>query len=111
AGQEFDYGRRIMEPILFSELLKVGGLEVEAVPRSDLARWTRSAREASGERLRTASDAVLYLSLTDFRPYPPLAVGISAKLVNITATNSSTSVDVVVDLSSPDTRKAVKAYV
>ena len=78
-------GRDALEPVLFAELIKAKHFEVVQISREELWRLTGRA-DWTGEDVLPANilaalkkesgcDAVLFCELTEFRAYPPLAVG------------------------------------
>ena len=86
-------GRDALEPVLFAELIKAKHFEVVRISREELWRLTGRA-DWTGEDVLPANildalkkesgcDAVLFCELTEFRAYPPLAVGWRLKLVDV----------------------------
>lgn len=84
-------GQETLEPILQGEFLKTKKFELMPVSQDQLRQWTGQGRWAADEKLppdffkvlaeQTGADAVLFVQLTEYRPYPPLAVGWRFKLV------------------------------
>jgi hypothetical protein len=106
---EFEAGCEILEPTVAEELGRTHKFELIRVPPEQLRRLTGrpgwSAEESLPprflERLRDEfdCDAVLFLRLTQFRAYPPLAVGLSFKLVEVDKAEFIWAVDEVFDAS------------
>lgn len=82
-----------LDPVLLGELQKMNRFEVIPLTREECLRRFRVAELSSTAalphdfmaRLRRdfAADGVLFLDLTVFRPYRPLAVGVRAKLATV----------------------------
>jgi hypothetical protein len=85
-------GRDALEPVLRTELGKTRRFELVVVSPDTLRRLTGRNQWAADEalpadffqalRAETGCDAVLFSRLTEFRPYPPLAVGWRLHLVD-----------------------------
>jgi len=81
-----------LDPILAAQLVATKKFEVVRVSPEELERETGQAYWTGGEALpadfftelekNVNCDAVLFCELTEFRPYPPLAVGWRLKLVD-----------------------------
>ena len=86
-------GRGDLQPVLLAELIKAKRFEVVQVPTKALWRLTGRADWAGDEILppgllgslekKYGCDAVLFCQLTEFRAYPPLAIGWRLKLVDV----------------------------
>jgi hypothetical protein len=85
-------GRSVMDPILIAQLIDTKKFEVVSVSPDELERETGQAYWGGDEllpadffsKLRKAYDcnAVMFCQLTEYRPYPPLAVGWRLELVD-----------------------------
>lgn len=119
-GRAMDAGRDALQPVLLAELSKAKAFETVFVTGEDLRAWTGkpawTAEEALPrgflERLRqaTACDAVLFCQLTVYRPYSPLAVGWSLKLVESKQGQIWWAADEVFDAGQPGVMNAVRFY-
>ncbi len=113
-------GRDTLQPLLSSELGKTKHFEVIQLTSAQLKQWTGRAEWTTEDpippdalgRLReeTASDAVLFARLTQFRAYKPLAVGWSLKLVSLTDARILWAVDEVFDAGEPTVVNAARRY-
>ena len=86
-------GCEALEPVLLEELIKTKHFEVIQISRDKLRRLTGRA-DWTGEdilpagilnslKMQSGCDAVLFSELTEFRAYPPLAIGWRLKLVDV----------------------------
>ena len=120
-GANLEAGRRLLEPIFISELRKSEAFEIQIVTPAQLQSWTGkggwTAEEAlpgdflSAIQKQTGCDGTLFVKLTSFQAYPPLAVGWSAKIVSTTSNNVPAAVEAMFDWSNPNVRKAAKIYI
>lgn len=109
-------GAEAMQSVLVSELTRSGAFEIVTVSADELTHATgRGQWTAEGKlppaflqhlRERHACEAVLFSRLTQYRAYPPLAVGWSFKLVECPAKASETprilwAADEVFDAGNP----------
>jgi len=86
-------GCNALGPVLVTELIKAKKFEVVPIPPEELTRLTGRADWTGGEVLpasfldslekKYGCDAVLFCQLTEFQPYPPLAVGWRLRLVAV----------------------------
>ena len=86
-------GCEALEPVLLEELIKARHFEVVKISRDELRRLTGRANWTGLEvlpsgilnslRKESGCDAVLFSELTEFRAYPPLAIGWRLKLVDV----------------------------
>jgi hypothetical protein len=98
-------GRIMLEPVLFSELIKTKKFEVVASDGAFLKNRAGRADWASEEilppdlfallRENSACDAVLFARLTVYRAYPPLAIGWRLRLVDAETGHTIWSADEV----------------
>jgi hypothetical protein len=108
---EVDAGRELLEPVVTDELGRTRKFELVRVPPEKLraltGRQTWNAEEALPTGLlrllrdEMECDAVLFTKLTQFRAYPPLAVGLSFKLVEVDKAEYVWAVDEVFDANEP----------
>jgi hypothetical protein len=113
-------GADSLEPLLISELNKRNTFEVTPVSPEQLraltggSDWTADDRLPADffERLRQATgcDAVLFVSLTTFRAYPPLQAGWKARLVDCQQHLTWWAVDEVFDAGSDAVAAAAGAF-
>jgi hypothetical protein len=63
-------------------------------------------------RLHTATgcDAVLFCRLSQYRPYPPMAVGWDLKLVDVNSHTLLWAVDQVLDAGEPAVARSARGY-
>ena len=91
-------GCEALEPVLLEELIKAKHFEVVKITRDELRRLTGRANWTGLEvlpsgilnslRKEFGCDAVLFSELTEFRAYPPLAIGWRLKLVDVRKKNT-----------------------
>ncbi len=88
-------GKQSLEPILATELTKASRFESFLVEPAQLKQWTGREHWDAYEALpptlfrtlveKTGADAVLFTTLSDYKPYPPMTIGWRMKLVTISA--------------------------
>jgi hypothetical protein len=113
-------GVSLLEPVFRAELQKRNVFEVIPVSpetAQELARGSSWSADAPlppdfFERLHglTACDAVVFVSLTAFRPYPPLQTGWKARLVDCRNHDTWWAVDEVFDAGSESVVAAAESY-
>jgi hypothetical protein len=89
---ESQTGEESLQTVLEGELLKTRRFEMVTVPPHRLKEWTGRTHWAADDKLpqdffrkladQTGANAVLFAELTQFRAYPPLAVGWRLALVS-----------------------------
>ncbi len=109
-----------LEPILLAELRKQGAFDLVSVSRDQLRAWTGQPAWREEESLppslltriheQTGSDGVLFVHVSAFRAYPPLAVGWRLRLVDCLGGQTHWTVDEVFDAGSVEVIKAAQAY-
>jgi hypothetical protein len=109
-----------IEAAFGGELTKLGRFECANLTRRELkVRFGRETFVSSAAlppdllaRLRSdfAVDAVLFLDLTHFSPYQPLAMGVRAKLVGIEDGSVLWSFDSIFDAAQPGVAVAARQY-
>jgi hypothetical protein len=113
-------GASLLEPVFLAELQKRKVFEVipiSAETARELSRgdsWSADAALPPDffDRLHklTACDAVVFVSLTAFRPYPPLQTGWKARLVDCQNRDTWWAVDEVFDAGSESVVAAAETY-
>jgi len=113
-------GRDTLEPVLFAELIRAKHFEVVQISREELWRLTGRADWTGGEILpseildslkkESGCDAVLFCELTEFRAYPPLAVGWRLKLVDVRQKKTLWAGDEHFDAGNPAVIAGARLY-
>jgi hypothetical protein len=113
-------GRDALGPVLFAELIKVKKFEVIQISREELWRLTGRADWSGVEVLpanmldslkkESGCDAVLFCELTEFRAYPPLAVGWRLKLVDVRQRKTLWAGDEHFDAGNPAVLSGARLY-
>lgn len=108
---DVDAGRELLEPVIADELGRTHKFELVRVSPAKLraltgrSSWNAETALPAGllKQLRDEMecDAVLFTRLTQFRAYPPLAVGLSLKLVEVDKAEYVWAVDEVFDANEP----------
>lgn len=114
---------RSLEPIdqaWLTALTRAARFEVVPVTRSDLHAWVRHESLATTGLLpadlfvqlreRTAADAVLLIDLTHYTPYPPLALGLRARLVRLDTGTDLWAIDELFDAADGATAAAARRH-
>ncbi len=120
ADSTIESGIQTLEPIVASELRKRQGFEVVVVSREDLKAWTGKEAWSSAEELpedalqriqkAAGCQAVIFAELTEFQPYPPLAVGLRMRLVECATGSAWWAVDEVLNAGSSTIAESAKEY-
>ena len=113
-------GREILETILREELGKTKKFEVIIVSPEQLKEWTGRKSWAAEDVLPTTllptlrekldCDVVLFSRVTQFRAYPPLAVGLSLKLVVASDAEQLWALDEVFDAGEPSVAVGARRF-
>jgi hypothetical protein len=113
-------GAEDLSAVLEAELRKTAMFEVVNVSEKQLQEWTGRGAWRAGEvlpqnfftRLRneTGCDAVVFPTLTTFRPYPPLAIGLDLRLVAGPDHLTLWAVDEVLDAGAVPVARAARDY-
>lgn len=111
---------RGLDEAVHSELNRAQRFEVISVSREQLARHFGVDQLNSSEalppgfleklKIEFAVDAVLFVDLTEFSPYPPLAVGLRAKLATPDGAALLWSFDATFNASDPSVANAARKY-
>ena len=113
-------GASLLEPVFLAELRKRQAFEVIPVSPAVLRDLTAGSEWSADVALppdffkrlnqATACDAVVFVSLTAFRPYPPLQTGWKARLVDCRDHETWWAVDEVFDAGSESVIAAAQSY-
>ncbi len=115
-----DQGTDTLQPVLYSEIAKAAAFETVVISPEQLRALTGRATWNAQDvlpadfltRLHAAThcDAVLFCRLTQYRPYPPMAVGWNLKLVDVSSRNVLWAVDQVLDSGEPVVAMSAREY-
>jgi len=110
----------MLQPILLAEMIKTKKIEAVEVAPDELWRLTGRTRWTGGEILpadfldalkqECGCEAVLFCQLTEFRAYPPLAVGWRLKLVDVRTQKTIWAGDEYFDAGKPEVLAAARHY-
>jgi hypothetical protein len=113
-------GRDLLAPVIAEELGKTKKFEIITVAPEQLRAWTGRSDWRAEEplppnllkllRTELGCDGVLFSRLTQYRAYPPLAVGLSLKLVEIEPTEFLWAADEIFDASEPAVVNSARRY-
>lgn len=124
-GAQATAGGEALQSVLVGELTRAGAFEILAVSAEDLShatgrgQWTAEEPLPAGflQRLRAKQgcEAVLFCRLTQYRAYPPLAVGWSLKLVECPASAGAAprilwAADEVFDAGNPAVANSARRH-
>lgn len=117
---DLQYGRDLLASVITEELSKTRKFEVINVTSEQLRVWTgrtswRAEDTLPADLLKVLKgalecDAVLFSRVTQYRPYPPLTVGFSFKLVDAETSNFIWAADEVFDSSEPSVVNSARRY-
>jgi hypothetical protein len=120
ANSEAIAGAAALEPVLNSELVKTKKFELLFVSGETLREITGRSQWAAEEplpkdfleklRASLGCDAVVFRRLTEYRPYPPVAVGWSLKLVDTQNATIWWAADEVFDADRPSVVNGARRY-
>ncbi len=108
-----------IQTTMLSELTKLGLYDLVTIPPSEVPpieseairrRGTFALEELVALTRRYRADGVLVGSVTDYRPYPPLRLGVRAELISTTTGVVRWSADALFDANDRDTRRSLEAY-
>jgi hypothetical protein len=113
-------GAENLAGVVETELRKAQVFELVRVTPQQLEQWTGRASWRADEALpknffqriktETGCEAVLFATLTTFRPYPPLAIGWDLRLVEAQSTHVLWAVDEVLDAGAAPVARSAKDY-
>ncbi len=113
-------GLETMAPILIEELNRTTKFEVVVVTPEQLRAWTGRTHWRAEETLpadflvklqkELRCDGVLFSRLTQYRPFPPLAVGWNLKLAEVATEDLVWVVDEVFDANNPRVVNSARRY-
>jgi len=116
----WERGVQDLEPVMRSELVKCGRFESVFISSSQMEDWTGNRRWRASEALpaglltrvqdATACDAILFVELSDYRPYPPVAIGWKARLVEWPSRRDLWAADEVFDSGRESVVNAARRY-
>lgn len=121
AGQDLPAGCATLAPVLWEQLVKLRRFEVVNVDAAALRRNSGQAAWTGGEvlppellaflRREYGCDAVLFVELTAYRAYAPLAVGWRLKLVDARSSQILWAADELFDAAQPRVYRAAQHFV
>jgi hypothetical protein len=113
-------GRDLLDSVIAEEFGKTRKFEIVTVSPEQLRVWTGRSNWRAEETLppnllkllrqELDCDGVLFSRLTQYRAYPPLAVGLSLKLVEIEKAEFVWAVDEIFDASEPSVVNSARRY-
>jgi hypothetical protein len=113
-------GRESLQTILYGELIKARLFEVALVFPEKLEQITGKPAWSADDQLPadflvrirevTACDAILFSRLSNYRPYPPLAIGWHLLLVNAKDGRVIWKIDEVFDAGEPRVWNSARRY-
>lgn len=113
-------GLETLTPVLIEELGRTAKFEVVTISPEQLRAWTGRSHWRAEEKLpadflkklrqELDCDGVLFSRLTQYRAYPPLAVGYSFKLAELATTELVWAVDEVFDANDPRVVNSARRY-
>ncbi len=117
---QVEAGRDLLATILPEELGKTKIFELIPIAPETMRQWTGRPTWTAEERLpadffkrlrdELGCEAVLFCRVTQFRAYPPLALGLQFKLVETEHAQVLWAVDEVVDAADPDVVNGARRY-
>lgn len=120
ADATWEQGRQDLEPVVRTELTKCGRFEAIFVSTSQMSEWTTKRSWRATDVLpadmlarvhsETGCDAILFIELSDYRPYPPVAIGWKARLVEWPSRRDLWAVDEVFDSGREKVVNAARRY-
>ena len=101
-------------------LTRAARFETIPVSRTDLRDWVRHGSVGSTEALpanlfaelreRLGADAVLFVDLTHYSPYPPLAIGLRTRLIRLDTDATVWATDELFDASLAETATGARRH-
>jgi hypothetical protein len=118
--QIMDFAQETLQPVLVAELNKRGLFELVVVTPEQLTQWTGKAHWSAAEKLPASllehlrddlgCDAALFARLSQYKPYPPLAMGWNLQLVLTDHPRICWAMDEVFDMSERDVAASAQQY-
>jgi len=118
--QTMDFAQESLQPVLLAELNKRGLFELVVVTPEQLTQWTGKSHWSTVEKLPAlllerlhddlGCDAVLFTRLSQYKPYPPLAMGWNLHLVLTDHPRVCWAADEVFDMSTRDVAASAQRY-
>jgi hypothetical protein len=112
--------RETLEPVMQSEFDRLNVFEVIRVTRDQMRQMTGQAEWSASDKLprnflatlkeETGCDGVIFPRLTRYRPYPPMALGWSLKLIDLTDGQIWWAADEMFDLADPTVVNSARRY-
>ncbi|MFO1450516.1 MAG: hypothetical protein U1F61_20320 [Opitutaceae bacterium] len=109
-----------MDEALLAEFTRTARAECVPVSRELLARIAGVRQIDSAAALphdllsriksSTQADAVVFVDITSYSPYPPLAIGLRAKLVNVESSDILWAFDAIFDSAKPAVRNSARRH-
>jgi hypothetical protein len=120
ANPVYESGRETLDPVLMGELIKTKTCEWTAVTPEQLLNLTGRSRWSAEDALPTnivktireavGCDAILFTRMTQYRPYPPIAIGWSLKMIECKESQVIWSVDEMFDAGDGTVANAARRY-
>ncbi len=117
---ESEIGLETLAPVVSEELGKTGRFELVPITPAQLRSWIGRSSVRAEDALpvnfpailkrELDCDGVLFTRLTQYRPYPPLAVGFSFKLAELDTADLIWAVDEVFDANEPSVVNGARRY-
>lgn len=114
------FGRDTLEPEIRAEMSQMGRFELVYPTPQQLRQWTGKMAWTAEETLprtflgtlhkQTGCDAVLFCRLTAYRPYPPLTIGWSLKLVETRQGKILWAAEEIFDAGNPAVANSARLY-
>lgn len=109
-----------VQRILEEELRKTRRFETLSVTRNELSRWIGRHKVSASEplpadflaRIRTnlVADGVMFVRVHSLRVYPPVSIGVDARLVTTSTGQTLWSADETFDAGDADVARAARDY-
>ena len=113
-------GRNALQPILLTELLASARFEFVPVTPEQSRSWTGHAQWLTSDalprelldkvRTGTGAEAILFVQLTRYQPYPPVALGWRLQLLSAEPPRVLWAVDELFDAGDPPVAEAAREY-
>jgi len=117
---DIESSRAALEQALHAELSKGARFEVVVISPSELRQWTGRTEWSASDplpqdffiRIQAGSgcDGVLFAELTEYKPYPPLAIGWRLQLLDVNGPSVWWAVDELFDASESTVANSARRY-